>query len=224
MVIGIRRLGAERERRRRRGRPEQHVHLARRRARSRALISWRTFCALQVVGVVVAGREHVGAGHDAPLHLRAEALAARALVEVHAGPADSRSDGRSARRRSARGSTSTPPAPPRSTWAPTAAGSAGSLRAAARRASRTRASASRTRFSVLRHRGPCRRIPSGGRCLQARRAAARARPRSPAPAHRRWWNRAGRSRPWRRSISAASSAVAVSAPAWSRLEANAIMP
>ena len=37
---------------------------------------------LEVVGVVVAGRQHVGAGHDAALHLGAEALAARALVEV----------------------------------------------------------------------------------------------------------------------------------------------
>ena len=35
-----------------------------------------------VVGVVVAGRERVGADHDAPLDLGAEALAARALVHV----------------------------------------------------------------------------------------------------------------------------------------------
>ena len=34
----------------------------------------RTFCALQVVGVVVAGREHVGADQDAALDLGAEAL------------------------------------------------------------------------------------------------------------------------------------------------------
>ncbi len=35
----------------------------------------RTCCALQVVGVVVAGAQHVGAEHDAPLHLGAEARA-----------------------------------------------------------------------------------------------------------------------------------------------------
>ena len=40
---------------------------------------------LQVVRVVVAGGQHVRAGHDAALHFRAEAFAARALVEVHAG-------------------------------------------------------------------------------------------------------------------------------------------
>mmetsp|Transcript_68802 Transcript_68802/g.161867 ORF Transcript_68802/g.161867 Transcript_68802/m.161867 type:complete len:253 (-) Transcript_68802:230-988(-) len=37
---------------------------------------------LQVVGVVVAVREHIGADHDAALHLGAEALGARLLVHV----------------------------------------------------------------------------------------------------------------------------------------------
>ena len=58
---------------------------------------------LAVVGVVVAGREHVGAEQDAALHLGAEALRARA--QVHLGEARARRarGGRSARRRSARG-------------------------------------------------------------------------------------------------------------------------
>ena len=38
---------------------------------------------LEVIGVVIAGREHVGADHDAPAHLRAEAR--RAGVAVHVG-------------------------------------------------------------------------------------------------------------------------------------------
>ncbi len=37
---------------------------------------------LQVIGVVVARRQHVGARHDAALDLGPEALAARAAVEV----------------------------------------------------------------------------------------------------------------------------------------------
>ena len=37
---------------------------------------------LEIVGIVVAGRQHVGAGHDAALDLGAEALAARALIQV----------------------------------------------------------------------------------------------------------------------------------------------
>src|SRR5262249_22258057 len=36
----------------------------------------------QVVGVVIAGRKHVGADHDAPAHLLAETARARVLVHV----------------------------------------------------------------------------------------------------------------------------------------------
>src|SRR4029079_16266022 len=36
----------------------------------------------QIVGVVIAGGEHVGADHDAPAHLPAETLGSRALVHV----------------------------------------------------------------------------------------------------------------------------------------------
>ena len=44
---------------------------------------------LDVVGVVVAGRQRVGAEHDAALHLGAEARVARRLVHRRAGPSPS---------------------------------------------------------------------------------------------------------------------------------------
>ncbi len=37
---------------------------------------------LQVIGVVIARRQHIGADQDAALHLRAEALGARLLIHV----------------------------------------------------------------------------------------------------------------------------------------------
>ena len=61
----------------RRGRGQQHVDLLEgllKVARDERAHLLR----LDVVGVVVAGREHVGADQDAPAHLRAEARRARA--------------------------------------------------------------------------------------------------------------------------------------------------
>ena len=44
------------------------------------LISVRTFCARKIIGVVIAGGEHIGADQHAPLHLAPEAGRARLLV------------------------------------------------------------------------------------------------------------------------------------------------
>ena len=71
-------------------------------AKSSAILV-RTFCALPVVGVVVAGGERVGAEHDPALDLGAEALGAGALVHRHRGRRRRRRAGRSGRRRSGRG-------------------------------------------------------------------------------------------------------------------------
>ena len=70
---------------------------------------------LQVVRVVVAVRQHVGADEDAALDLGAEALGARLPVHVGEVGVLARRDGRSARRRSATGSTTPRPARSRST-------------------------------------------------------------------------------------------------------------
>ena len=45
-------------------------------------ISVRTFCRLQVVRVVVTGREREGSQHDAAFHLGAETLRARGFVQL----------------------------------------------------------------------------------------------------------------------------------------------
>src|SRR3569832_946332 len=60
-----------------RGRPRDHVDLFEGVADELAQL-----LRLQVIRVVIAGRQHVGADHDAALHFRAEAFAARALVEI----------------------------------------------------------------------------------------------------------------------------------------------
>ena len=71
-----------------RGRAHEHVDLAE--GALEVLVDQLPHAlGFQVVGVVIAGGQHVGARHDAALHLGAEALAARALVEVHAGPSGS---------------------------------------------------------------------------------------------------------------------------------------
>ena len=75
---------------------------------------------LEVVGVVVAVRQHVGADQDAPLDLGAEALGARLPVHVEQVGVLARRGGRSARRRSATGSTTPRPARSRSRPAPRA--------------------------------------------------------------------------------------------------------
>ena len=72
---------AEAKRRDRRGRRHDDVALGERRrevVRDLAPHAQR----LAVVGVVVAGAQHVGAEHDAALGLGAEALAARARVQL----------------------------------------------------------------------------------------------------------------------------------------------
>ena len=46
------------------------------------LIKRADFLRAHIIGVVVAGRQHIGADHQAPPHLRAEARGARLLVEV----------------------------------------------------------------------------------------------------------------------------------------------
>ncbi len=126
-------LRADGECRRRRRRPDQQVDLLERRAkivRDQAAHLLR----LQIIRIEIAGRQHIGAGHDAAFDLRAEALAARALVQVHEILRLLRSDSRSARRRNATDSRSTRPARPRNTWAPTTAGAAGSPPPSRRRA------------------------------------------------------------------------------------------
>ena len=75
-------LLAEREGRRRRRRRQDRVDACSNASSKSRLISVRTFCALQVIGVVIAGREHIGADHDAALDLRAEAGGAGLLVHV----------------------------------------------------------------------------------------------------------------------------------------------
>ena len=77
----VRGLGADGERRRRRRRPDQHVD-ALEGADEVRVDQLPHALRLEVIGIVVAGREHVGPGHDAPLHLRPEPLAARAAVQV----------------------------------------------------------------------------------------------------------------------------------------------
>ena len=118
-------LGADVERRGGRGRPDQQIDLLKRRAK---IIGDQPphFLRLEIIGIEIAGRQHIGAGHDAPLDLGAETLAARALVQVDAGPSAPRSGSRSARRRSATDSRSIRPARPRSRSGRTAAGAAGS--------------------------------------------------------------------------------------------------
>ena len=105
----IGRLLAQRERRRRRGRGQERVALLEARSKSRA-ISVRTFCACSVIGVVEARRQHIGADHDPPLHLGAEARGPRRGIHVLQPRALRHRAGRSARRHSARGSTTPRPA------------------------------------------------------------------------------------------------------------------
>ena len=65
---------------------------------------------LEVIGVVVAGREHIGADQDAALHLLAEARGAGLLVDLGDVARPARA-GRSACRRSGRGWTRPRPGP-----------------------------------------------------------------------------------------------------------------
>ena len=73
------RLRTQLERRRRRGRREDDIDARIERQRgSLAVMQARTSCALLVVRVVVAGRQHVGAEQDAARDFRAEAARSRA--------------------------------------------------------------------------------------------------------------------------------------------------
>ncbi len=64
---------------------------------------------LQVIGVVIAGRQHIGADQDAALHLGAEAVGAGVLIHLVQRRRPARA-GRSARRHSAPGWTRPRPA------------------------------------------------------------------------------------------------------------------
>ncbi len=78
-IVGLR---ADRECGRRRRRSHQHVDFAEC-ALEVGIDEAPHLLRLQVVGVVIAGRQHVGAGHDTAFDLGAETFAARALVEIH---------------------------------------------------------------------------------------------------------------------------------------------
>ena len=160
---------AEPERRRRAGRHRDDVD-----ALERLLVvapdQRADLLRLQVVRVVVAGAEHVGAQHDAALHLGAEALLARPAVhrpQIVCAPAAAGAGSRSARRRSARGSSS--PRPSRRGSRPgsprRACGSSMSTSVAPRAASVSSAA-----VNAAAHLG-----------VDARRRAARAGRRSAAP-------------------------------------------
>ena len=173
----------------------------------------------QVIRVVVAGRQHVGADHHAPPHLRAEALGARALIEVaqvrtvlaqaeaHAVIA------REIRRRLGRRDDVV-----------------GRQRILGVRQRHSTISAPASRS----HRRPAatapRFPPASRRCgiPAARRSAApHARlqpPRNPAPPRRRWWNPSDHAPPSSRAGSRVAHRLAPTAPAWSSDEANATTP
>ena len=176
---------------------------------------------LAVVGVVVAGGERVGAEHDPPLDLGAEALRARRLVHLQQVAGAARRASRSGRRRSGPG------------WRRPRPG-----RSRSRRRCRARRWAARPRRS--RRRGPRSRSASPRRPRARRRRSRRRRARSGRRS-------AGRSRSSRlgatippsiptevesqgsRPCSAASSSAAsvtsrVSGPHWSSEEAKAIIP
>ena len=74
-------LGADGERGRGRGRPKQQVAV-RESPGEIGADELSHALGLEVIGVEVAGRQHIGAGHDPALDLGAEALTARARVEV----------------------------------------------------------------------------------------------------------------------------------------------
>jgi hypothetical protein len=74
-------LGADGEGRSRRRGPGEQIHLLECGAKIVRDQAAHALC-LQIVRIEIAGRQHVGAGHDAALDLGAEPLAARALVEV----------------------------------------------------------------------------------------------------------------------------------------------
>ena len=138
MAMRIAGLLAEAERGRRRRRRQHHVDRSPRLVEV-ALDQRAHLLRLEVVGVVVAGGEHVGADQDAPAHLLAEARRARRSRRCRSGPCRARA-GRSARRRSARGWRRPRPA---------------------RRCSRP---AARTWCAAARCRGWWRRPPSARRC------------------------------------------------------------
>ena len=174
---------------------------------------------LQVVGVVVAVRKHVRAEHDAALHLGAEALGAGCLTS-RTGRRSARRDARSARRRSAPGSTTLRPARSCNTPGSTAPCSAAGLdqrraqpciSASAARNAPLDVARRRGREELLRH--------ADAQALQRPAAVAPSRvaalPRgSPAAAARRSSSRADRSRSSRRAR-ARSPALRASTPAWS---------
>ena len=146
----------------------------------------------QVVGVVIAGRQHIGADQDAPPHLGAEARRAGALVQVAQVRRRSRA-GRSARRHSAPGWTKPPPAPRCSR----SSGRTSCAAARRRRSPRRRRAASPGPAATGARSPPACRpcgIRAARRCAGPSRRAGRP-PRSPAPAHRRWWNPSDRARP-----------------------------
>ena len=110
---------------------------------------------LQVVGVVVAVREHVGADHDAALHLGAEAFAAARLVDVLQVGVVRGAMAVAARRRSATGSTTPRPARSGSTRE-SASSVRGRLTSTRRRAEASRIRPAR-RAAPLRRRRPAPR-------------------------------------------------------------------
>ena len=138
---------AEPERRGRARRPHDHVALL---EASREILRDQApqLLRLDVVGVVVAVREHVGADQDAALHLGPEALARGSSRTCRRGRRTRARGSRSARRRSARGCSRLPPARARSRPAPTASCSAASLPRSRSPALRTRAMAASTAFST----------------------------------------------------------------------------
>ena len=186
---------------------------------------------LEVVGVVVAVRQHVGADEDAPLHLRRRSPRRASGGTCRGGRGTRRRGGRSARRRSARGSTRPPPARSRSrpgTERPTR----GSVdrRRSSRPGACSSSSAAVDRARRRRRRRRRRRTRRAGRC--AGRPAASTRPRGgrrAAPGSRRpggpsTSSRARRGRPSPSSSSAQSSAVRANTPGVSRDDAKATSP
>ena len=176
-VVG---LLADLERRRRRRRAHHHVAL-RERLVEVVLDQPADLQRLEVVGVLVAAREHVGAEHDAPLHLLAEALAARLRRRWRSGRPSPSCGGRSACRRSGRGCSTPRPARRGSTPRARTGCAAATRPRASPRASRT-PSAPPARPPRPRRRAPRRRTPAARRCVSAFTGSFERLACTPAPA------------------------------------------
>ena len=199
------------------------IRSKRRKAVSKSSLTRRAhLLRLAVVGVVVAGRERVRADHDAPLDLRAETLAARALVHLdevfgavgavavaHAVEARQVRAGLGRRddvvRRQGVLGVRQAASPRTCRRAPRSSRTVSSKRA------RTPGSTPSARYST----GTPKRSPSSRSCRRHRR---------PRTAAGRWWSRTRRTRRCGAAAGPQSATERVSGPIWSRELAKATSP